>query len=81
MSRRERLGLADYAFEAAPEDTTICKGVAEFYDRRAAAETSLMAENLFAAAAGSARRQPSGDLTGYGRRRKTIGRTAGSSGT
>jgi hypothetical protein len=60
MSRRERRELADYALKAAPDDTAICKGVAELYDRRAAAESSLMAENLFAAAAASARRPPSG---------------------
>jgi len=50
--------LADFALEAAPEDAAIREGVAELYDRRAAAETSLMAENLFNAAAADARRTP-----------------------
>jgi glyoxylase-like metal-dependent hydrolase (beta-lactamase superfamily II) len=49
--------LADYALEAAPEDAAIREGVAELYDKRAAAETSLMSENLFNAAAAEARQR------------------------
>ena len=47
--------LADYALEAAPEDAAVREGVAAIYQRRAARETSLMAENLFHAAAATAR--------------------------
>ena len=47
--------LADYALEAAPEDAAVREGVAAIYERRAARETSLMAENLFHAAAATAR--------------------------
>lgn len=47
--------LADYALEADPDDRRVCEGVAAIYDRRAAAETSLMAINLFASAAAYAR--------------------------
>jgi alkyl sulfatase BDS1-like metallo-beta-lactamase superfamily hydrolase len=50
--------LADYALEAAPEDPAIREGVAELYDKRAADEASLMAENLFSAAAACARQPP-----------------------
>jgi alkyl sulfatase BDS1-like metallo-beta-lactamase superfamily hydrolase len=50
--------LADYALEAAPQDPAIREGVAELYEKRAAGETSLMAENLFAAAAADARQSP-----------------------
>jgi alkyl sulfatase BDS1-like metallo-beta-lactamase superfamily hydrolase len=47
--------LADYALEAAPDDVAVQTGVAELYDQRAAAETSLMAINLFRSAAAYAR--------------------------
>ena len=47
--------LADYALEAAPEDTAIGGRVAALYDRRAADETSLMARNIFRSAAAAAR--------------------------
>jgi glyoxylase-like metal-dependent hydrolase (beta-lactamase superfamily II) len=47
--------LADYALEADPDDRRVCELVAGIYDRRAAAETSLMAVNLFASAAAYAR--------------------------
>ena len=50
--------LADYALEAAPQDPAIREGVAELYESRAVGETSLMAENLFAAAAANARQPP-----------------------
>jgi glyoxylase-like metal-dependent hydrolase (beta-lactamase superfamily II) len=53
--------LADYALEAAPQDSAIREGVADLYDRRATGESSLMAENLFHAAAASARQVPSSD--------------------
>ena len=43
--------LADYALEAAPEDSHVKDAVAQVYERRAASETSLMAINLFRAAA------------------------------
>jgi alkyl sulfatase BDS1-like metallo-beta-lactamase superfamily hydrolase len=47
--------LADYALEAAPEDAPVREGAAAIYQTRAARETSLMAENLFHAAAATAR--------------------------
>lgn len=47
--------LADYALEAAPDDGELGHRVAAIYDRRAGAETSLMAINLFASAAAYAR--------------------------
>jgi len=47
--------LADFALEAAPEDPKIRDGVGALYQQRAAGESSLMAENLFSAAAISAR--------------------------
>lgn len=47
--------LADYALEAAPDDTAVQQAVAEIYERRAAAEPSLMAKNLFSSAAAYAR--------------------------
>jgi len=47
--------LADYALEAAPDDAAIREGVARLYEARSKAETSLMAENLFNAAAAYAR--------------------------
>jgi alkyl sulfatase BDS1-like metallo-beta-lactamase superfamily hydrolase len=50
--------LADYALEAAPEDPAIREGVAGLYYKRAADEASLMAENIFSAAAASARQGP-----------------------
>ena len=53
--------LADYALEAAPEDAAVREGVAAIYERRAARETSLMAENLFHAAAATARQASPGD--------------------
>jgi glyoxylase-like metal-dependent hydrolase (beta-lactamase superfamily II) len=43
--------LADYALEAAPEDSHVQSVVAQIYERRAASETSLMAINLFRSAA------------------------------
>ena len=52
---------AIHAPEAAPEDTAVREGVAAIYERRAARETSLMAENLFHAAAAAARQESSGD--------------------
>ena len=53
--------LADYALEAAPEDVAVREGVAAIYERRAARETRLMAEDLFHAAAAAARQESSGD--------------------
>ena len=47
--------LADYALEAAPDDAAVQAGVADLYDQRAAAETSLMAINLYRSAAAYAR--------------------------
>jgi alkyl sulfatase BDS1-like metallo-beta-lactamase superfamily hydrolase len=47
--------LADYALEAAPDDAGVQSAAAELYDRRAEAETSLMAINLFRSAAAYAR--------------------------
>jgi len=47
--------LADYALEAAPENTHVQEIVARIYEQRAAAETSLMAINLFRSAAAYAR--------------------------
>lgn len=43
--------LADYAVEAAPEDSHVQDAVARVYEQRAASETSLMAINLFRSAA------------------------------
>jgi hypothetical protein len=48
--------LADYALEADPGCAEVQAAVAEIYERRAAAETSLMATNLFHSAAEYARR-------------------------
>ena len=48
--------LADYALEADPGNAEVQAAVADIYERRAAAETSLMATNLFHAAAEYARR-------------------------
>jgi alkyl sulfatase BDS1-like metallo-beta-lactamase superfamily hydrolase len=53
--------LADYAVETAPEDAAVREGVAAIYEKRAARETSLMAENLFHAAAATARRASPSD--------------------
>jgi alkyl sulfatase BDS1-like metallo-beta-lactamase superfamily hydrolase len=53
--------LADYALEAAPQDAAVREGVAATYQRRAARETSLMTENLFDAAAATARHASSSD--------------------
>lgn len=47
--------LADYALEAAPDDSFVQESVASIYDRRADMETSLMAINLFHSAAAYAR--------------------------
>lgn len=47
--------LADVALEAAPDDPVVQSGVAELYEQRAAAETSLMAINIFRSAAAYAR--------------------------
>lgn len=47
--------LADFALEAAPGDPAIAEAVAAVYDRRAAAESSLMAVNIFRSAAAYAR--------------------------
>ncbi len=47
--------LADYALEAAPEDTDLAQRVAAIYEQRAKGETSLMAINLFSSAAAYAR--------------------------
>jgi alkyl sulfatase BDS1-like metallo-beta-lactamase superfamily hydrolase len=47
--------LADYALEADPEDPEVAAEVGNIYDRRAEAEQSLMAVNLFASAAAYAR--------------------------
>lgn len=47
--------FADYALEAAPGDPAVQTGVAELYEQRAEAETSLMAINLFRSAAAYAR--------------------------
>jgi alkyl sulfatase BDS1-like metallo-beta-lactamase superfamily hydrolase len=52
---------ADYTVDAAPEDAAVREGVAAIYERRAARETSLMAENLFHAAAAAARQESPGD--------------------
>jgi hypothetical protein len=49
--------LDDYALEAASEDAAVREGVAAIYERRAARETSLMAEDLFHAAAAAARQE------------------------
>lgn len=48
--------LADYALEAAPDDPAVQTAVAEVYERRADAEESLMAVNIFRSAAEYARR-------------------------
>jgi glyoxylase-like metal-dependent hydrolase (beta-lactamase superfamily II) len=47
--------LADYALEAGPGDAAVREKVAAIYDRRAAAEQSLMAVNLYNSAAAYAR--------------------------
>jgi glyoxylase-like metal-dependent hydrolase (beta-lactamase superfamily II) len=47
--------LADWALEAAPDDAAVRDEVAAIYEQRAAGETSLMAVNLFRAAAAAAR--------------------------
>jgi glyoxylase-like metal-dependent hydrolase (beta-lactamase superfamily II) len=47
--------LADYALEAAPDDPAVQTAVSDIYERRAEAETSLMAINLFRSAAEYAR--------------------------
>jgi glyoxylase-like metal-dependent hydrolase (beta-lactamase superfamily II) len=47
--------LADFALEAEPESPAVSSRVAELYEQRAALESSLMATNLFAAAAEYAR--------------------------
>ncbi len=48
--------LADYALEAEPEDAEVQRVVAAIYRQRASAETSLMAINLYRAAASYAER-------------------------
>jgi len=47
--------FADYALEAEPRDPAVVQGVAALYEQRAAAETGLMARNLFRSAAAYAR--------------------------
>jgi glyoxylase-like metal-dependent hydrolase (beta-lactamase superfamily II) len=47
--------LADYALEVDPSDSAVAEQVAEIYDRRAEAETSLMAINIYRSAAAYAR--------------------------
>ena len=47
--------LADFALEAAPGDSEVQAKVASLYEKRAASETSLMAINIFNAAAAYAR--------------------------
>lgn len=47
--------LADYALEAAPGDAAVAARVADLYERRAGAESSLMAKTLFRSAAAYAR--------------------------
>ncbi len=47
--------LLDYALEAAPDDVDVRESVAELYERRAEAERSLMAVNLYRSAAAYAR--------------------------
>ena len=47
--------LADYALEAAPDDSAIQAGVAAIYEKRSKGETGLMAQNLFASAAAYAK--------------------------
>lgn len=47
--------LADFALEAAPDDPAVGEATASVYDRRADAEESLMAVNLFRSAAAYAR--------------------------
>jgi glyoxylase-like metal-dependent hydrolase (beta-lactamase superfamily II) len=47
--------LADYALEADPDDDDVAARVANLYEVRARAETSLMAVNLFSSAAAYAR--------------------------
>jgi glyoxylase-like metal-dependent hydrolase (beta-lactamase superfamily II) len=49
--------LADFALEASPENPAVASQVAALYEQRAASETSLMAANLFNAAAEGARRK------------------------
>ena len=52
---RSACHLADYALEADPNDARVREVVASLYERRAAGESSLMARNLFRAAAAYAR--------------------------
>jgi alkyl sulfatase BDS1-like metallo-beta-lactamase superfamily hydrolase len=47
--------LADYALEAAPQDTVVQSLVASIYEKRAESETSLMATNIFNSASAYAR--------------------------
>jgi glyoxylase-like metal-dependent hydrolase (beta-lactamase superfamily II) len=47
--------LADYALEAAPEDSRVKEIVARIYESRAASETSVMAINLFRSASAYAK--------------------------
>lgn len=47
--------LADYALEASPDDKDVQLAVIDVYERRSAAESSLMASNIFASAAAYAR--------------------------
>lgn len=47
--------FADFALEAAPQDTAVQQGVAALYEMRAQQETSLMARNIFRSAAAYAR--------------------------
>ena len=53
--------LAGHLAEAAPEDAAVREGVAAIYERRAVRETSLMAEDLFHAAAAAARQESAGN--------------------
>jgi glyoxylase-like metal-dependent hydrolase (beta-lactamase superfamily II) len=43
--------LADLALEAAPDDESVQKSVASVYERRAEAESDLMSQNIYSAAA------------------------------
>lgn len=47
--------LADYALEAAPDDSELAHRVADIYETRAKGETCLMAVNLYSSAAAYAR--------------------------
>jgi alkyl sulfatase BDS1-like metallo-beta-lactamase superfamily hydrolase len=47
--------LADYALEAAPEDSRVKEIVARIYESRAASQTSVMAINLFRSASAYAK--------------------------